>query len=512
MTNSRHRAARGVRGRVRGAGVGAAWGAAGLVASLLAGCLAPDAVPGGGGEGGGGMTGGGGAPGVPTGYDLVWSRTYGADEFADKHALSVAALDDGGALVAGDFEGGLAFPPVPDLPGADGRDGFVAQLAADGTPQWSRAFSGFGDQNVFRALPAPGGGVLVAGSFTWGLEYGGMDRAPGPDGWDGFVALLKPDHSIDWLVRIGGPGDQMVYSMAVTEAGEVVVGGTFQSTLQIGDLQTSEKADGRDFFVAKLASSGAPMWGVSLGADPPDLGGQVPVCLVAAGSDGGIHVAGTFTGTVRLGSNIGAVGDRDVFVGKLTPEGKPVWGHSAGSPSSEQNAGGLAVSGAGLTVLSGYVRGQSQIDAKTTLSSDGPEPDAFLAVYGAAGDVLWARRYGSPAQDRGGPVAIDAEGHILFSGRFRGSIHFGVDKVLSNAGASAGSDDIFLATLTAGGAPLHAAVYGKADSQFPASLAASADGAALLAGWFRGIVDFGAGEADAHNGEDLFVTKLTPHP
>lgn len=462
-----------------------------LDAAALAGCLAPDAVPG----------------GESTGYDLAWEKSYGLDEDADKRALSVAATPEGGALLAGEFEGSLAISPLPELPNTDLHDGFVALFDEGGMPQWSVAFAGLGEQGVYRAVPAPGGGAVVAGVFSQTLLVDGADLGGTPEGSDGFVARLAQDGSLDWLVRVPGPGDQAVHSIALTGSGEVVLGGQFEGTLQVEGLATSETASGRDFFVAKLDPAGKPLWGVSLGGEPADLDRLSPVCLVATGEDGSIHVAGTFTGTVRLGGNLGAAGAQDVFVGKLDPAGKPLWGRAAGAPSSELLARGLAVGTAGSPVLAGDVRGEAQIDDAVTLASKGSEPDAFLAVYNNAGGLQWARRYGSSAEDHGGPVALDPEGNILFAGRFRGSISFAHDGALDNHDAS-WHDDIFLAALTPAGTPIASAAFGKDGNQVPSSVAAITGGGALLAGWFDGVVDFGGGDLDALFGDDMFVVRL----
>ena len=481
-----------------------------LAAASLVACVAPDAIPGNqGGSGASGGAGGGAAAGGDSpGYDLVWAKTYGLDEDFDKRALSVAATPDGGALLAGEFEGSLAISPLPELPNTEERDGFAALFGADGTPERSLAFSGPGDQRVWRALPAPGGGVLLAGGYTLSLYFDGSDQGDTPENADGFVAHVDQAGNLDWLVRVPGPGDQVVHSIALTTAGEVVLAGTFQSTLQVGDLTTTEEAEGRDFFVAKLDPAGNPLWATSLGAEPGNVGWLEPPCFVATGQDGGIHVAGTFTGTVRLGDNLGAVGDRDVFIGKLSPDGQPLWGHAAGVPSTDQQVFGLAVNGAGLAALSGHVRGDVQLDASTTLRSEGAEPDAFLAIYDAPGNLVWARRYGSKAQDHGGPVAFDPAGNILYTGRFRGSIGFGAEGVLDNSGAVSGHDDIFVATLTPSGEPLTTAAFGEDDNQVATSVAATSTGDVLLGGWFRGTVDFGGGALTALNGDDLFVAKL----
>lgn len=461
----------------------------------LAGCLAPDAIPG---------DEGGGAPG----FDLLWANVYGASEPFNKHALSVAATPGGGALVAGEIDGGLAMPPLPALPLAEGRDGFVAAMSDGGVPAELRAFSGPGDQRVYNILSIPGGGVLVAGSFDTSLFYGGADEGQGVEGRDGFVARLSDDLSLDWVVRVGGPADQSVQALAVSSAGEYILAGYFQGALQVGSLSTGEQANGTDFFVAKLAPDGGALWGVSLGGTPVDAGSYFPICHLASAGDGGIHVAGTFTDTVLLGKNLGAVGDRDVFVGKLAADGSPLWAQSIGLPGSEQRAGGLAVNAAGVTVLSGEMRGDAQLGPSTTIRSDGPEDDAFLAVYGPSGELQWGRRYGSVAQDQGGAVAFDPAGNILFTGRYRGSIHFGTDLVLQNTGAVSGQDDVFLAALTPQGAPVRSTSFGKGDQQVASSVAATAAGDVLLAGWFRGIVDFGDGDHDAMEGEDMFVAKV----
>lgn len=478
-----------------------------LVTAPLAGCLAPDAEPGG--EGGAGAGGSGAGAAASAGYGLDWVKTYGLDEDFDKRALSVAATPEGGALLAGEFEGSLTLDSIPELPNTEGRDGFVALFGENGAPAWSLAFSGFGDQRVFRALPLPGGGVVLGGVFTGALVVDGADEGDAPEGSDGFVAHIGAGGSLDWLVRVTGPGDQAVHSIALTTTGDILIAGYFENTLVIGDLDTAEQSDWRDFFVAKLSPTGQPLWGTSLGGDPGDVGWFSPVCLVAADDDGGAHVAGTFGGTIRLGQNLGAVSDRDLFVGKLTAGGEPVWGHAAGDPSFDQYVGGLAVNGAGEAVLSGHVRGEVPFDAQATLVSDGPEPDAFLAVYDALGELAWARRYGSKAADHGGAVAFGPDGDILFTGRYRGSIHFGDEPVLHANDAVSGNDDIFLATLTPAGAPLAVASFGKADDQYAASVAATAGGDVLLGGFFRGIVDFGDGEIDALTGTDMFVATLT---
>ncbi|MEZ4313041.1 MAG: hypothetical protein R3F14_33885 [Polyangiaceae bacterium] len=360
----------------------------------------------------------------------------------------------------------------------------------------------------------PDGGLILAGTFSQMLLYNGVDQAPAPEGMDGFVAHLDATRALTWLVRIGGPGNQSVHSMALTSdsagALSIVVAGVFEQSLVVGDLDTGEKADADDFYVAKLALDGTPAWGLSLAGDPSNLGPGAPTCFVAAGPGGTIHVAGTFTGTVQLGQNIGAVGDRDIFIGKLAPDGTPAWAHSIGEQAGEQRAAGIAVNDDGSSILAGDVKGKAQVDAATTLQSDGTWPDAFLAVYNPEGDVEWARRYGSKAEDHAGTVSVAPGGDLLFTGRFRGAITFGEEPALLNDVAIAYNDDIFLARLTPKGAPLYTTKFGKDKDQIATTVAGTPEGDIYLGGWFSGVVDFGQGDTDAKLGDDLFIVKLAP--
>lgn len=469
---------------------------------VMAGCLAPDAVPGDSGAAGGP----GGPDGSLPGYAPVWARSYGNDEDADKRIFAVAAAADGGAVIGGDFESNLQMGSLSELPWADSRDAFVAVLDKDGAPKRAFALGGWESQRIW-SVQSTAAGMLVAGSHSGQLLINGNDENPAPDGRGGFVALINDDGSLAWIVRVDGQGDQSVYSIALAPTGDIFIGGTFQNGLTVGDLDTSEQADGwQDFFVAKLDSAGKPLWAKSLGGDPADVDWWIQPCFVAAAPDGGVHVAGSFNGTMRFQQDVGAAGDRDAFLGKLDASGAPVSGLSVGTAGSTVTATGLAAHSTGLVAFSGDLQGKAQYGG-TVLQSDGEEADAMVALFSSLGKAVWARRVGSSAGDHGGPVTFDSEGNVLFSGRFRGSFTFGNQAVIQNSEAE-GADDIFLATLSAGGEPLHNAAYGEWDYQYPAGMAATADGQILLGGWFGGGLDFGAGTMEANGGADMFIAKL----
>lgn len=472
-----------------------------FTAALATGCLAPDATPGGGGGGAGGTSPTGGSD-VP----LAWADHYG-DLFVDQRAFSVAIAKDGDAIVAGDFEGSLTIGSLPTVQNTEGRDAFVFSLDPSGAPHWVTAFQGQGDQLAHRAVPTSDGGVLVAGAFSNTLIFKGNDEGNAPAGRDGFLARLDAQRALVWLVRASGDGRQTIDSVAVTPAGAAIIAGTFTGALDLAGMTLEGDGTGHaEIFVARVSATGAPEWITSLHGDAPDIE-PLPSCVVALGPADSIRVAGTFSGAVTFDEDLGAVGDRDMFVGALDAKGKPIWGHAIGSPNVEQRLASLAVGPTGEALISGDLRGKATLDG-TVVEAAGDRSDAFLALYEGTGALRWARRYGSSADDRAAAAAFDAGGNIHFAGQFRGAIDFSGSPPLLNVEASANSDDVFFTVLDPARKPLFAAAFGGPDAQVATSLAVSAAGQTYLAGWFRNVVDFGGGPLDAQSGIDIFVAKF----
>lgn len=481
----------------------------GFVLAAITGCLAPDAVPGAGGGGGGTSTSvpGGGGGGSPQ-NSLEWARSYGVDAGSDQRAWSVASTLDGGVLVAGEFEGSFSVGAL-NLPNTAGRDGFAFALDAAGKPKWLVGLTGSGDQRVRRAVPTPDGGVLLTGTYSTGLSLSGTEIGQDPIGDDGFLLALDDKQALKWIVRGAGPGRQTFESVALASNGDALVAGTFDGTMQIGDLMIDGAGGGvRDLFVARIDPDGQPVWAQSIGGKAPDMLFGAPSCLVATGSGDTVFVAGTFGGTLHLEDDLGADGGNDMFVGKLDGAGNALWGRHMGATGTDQRVASLDVGPGDVALLSADLMGNVPFGQGITLKAQGVNPDAALAAFDADGLPLWARRYGSPAVDRAGAAVFLGDGDILFTGEFRGAILFDGDEALLNAEAASNNDDVFFTRLSSSLAPRWARSFGAANDQVATSVAVTPQGNPLLAGWFRGVLDFSAGPLDAQNGADVFVARF----
>ena len=131
---------------------------------------------------------------------------------------AVLAADDGGAIVAGSFHGGVAFAPDYSADGGKGT-GFVARYRRDQRLVWQTAFSSEGGAVVVADMAALGDGeTAVAGWYDGTLVIPKGDdsflRLPSAGDLDLFVVRLASDGSVRWAKRAGGPSDDIARGVA----------------------------------------------------------------------------------------------------------------------------------------------------------------------------------------------------------------------------------------------------------------------------------------------------------
>ena len=227
----------------------------------------------------------------------------------------------------------------------------------------------------------------------------------------------------------------------------------------------------------------------------------------AADVNGNVYVAGTFSGTIVLGT-IGLIsaGSNDVFVAKWSSaSGNFVWAQRAGGPAADE-AAAIAVNGASV-YLTGTFTGTAAFGG-TALVSAGAV-DVFVAKLtdaGPAASFVWAQRAGGSLQDRSFGVAVSGAS-VYLTGIFEGTTTFGGTAPL----VSAGSFDVFVAKLTDAGASgtfSWARRAGGPSLEFAGGVAASGT-SVYLTGGFTGTAAFGGTALTSAGSSDVFVAKLT---
>jgi hypothetical protein len=309
-------------------------------------------------------------------------------------------------------------------------------------------------------------------SYVTGMFTGTVDFDPGSatanliaasSSGDVFVASYDAWGAYRWAFRLGSQGGnfQEGKAISVDANGNVLVCGSFSGTTDfdpgIGTANlTGSAPSGAGGFIAKYTGSGSYVWAFQLGA-------AIPNALAVDGSSN-VTAAGGFsypvdfnpgTGKATLtpaksGSG-GSAYSTDVFVARYSPAGGYLWAFRAGGSATDA-AGSVALDGSGNVNVSGTFSGTVDFDPGRA-SANLTGPGIFVARYSVTGTYLWAFRLGGSLDDG---LAVDANGDIVVTGRFSGTVDFDPAAGTASLAAVGTVANIFVARYSATGGYLWA--------------------------------------------------------
>jgi predicted outer membrane repeat protein len=371
-------------------------------------------------------------------------------------ARAVARGPDSREIMVGSFSGTIdGYTPTADGSSSGGLDGYVSRENGCCGPSFTLGFGGAGD-DIARSVAIDGANnIYVVGSFTaapiafvpvTGQSGGGfIGTMQGAS--DAFLAKYTPSGSVAWVRKIGGPGAEIATDVAVDAAGNVIVTGSFTSSVTIGTT-TLTTAGATDVFVARYGTAGGAQWARRVGGTLDDTPGGV-----AIDPSGYAYVSGGFQGTATFDpAAVGAIssaGGSDMFLAKYGPAGGFQWSHRWGGLGTDLVTD-ILVDSFGRLDLAGTLTGSVTFDPGKVAASHGGT-DAFVAQMTASGQTNWAKAIGGIGNDTGGGVAASANGNrVAATGSFvlAGSIGSFWQKA-----TSAGSTDAFAAELDGAGNP-----------------------------------------------------------
>lgn len=203
---------------------------------------------------------------------------------------------------------------------------------------------------------------------------------------------------------------------------------------------------------------------------------------VGADSAGNSYIAGMYAGTVDFDLSAVHAGDADIrtaqgagdaYIAKYAPDDSLVWVRSLGGSSDLAEVGRkIAIDASGFV----YVAGEFAVSADfgaTTLSSLGAN-DGFVAKLDSAGNVQWAKRWGTSGNDSAQGLDVDRAGNVYALGHRLGDA-YDILK-FNSAGAAVWSKTIVDRSMMT-----------------TADLAVNASGSVFVAGSFDGTTDFDPG-------------------
>ena len=371
--------------------------------------------------------------------------------------LKGMAIDaTGNIIIAGIFNATLDADPgvgVVNLVSAGSTDLFLGRYTATGSLIWAISLGNNLSQQMVDVKTDAQSNIYALGYFdgTMDVDPGvGVTNLVSSGNRDIFLLKFSPDGQLLYANRMGGFQEDLAYCMAVTAAGEAVIGCTFRN---VADFDPS---------------------------------------------------ANTF--------NLASVGATDVAVAKYNTNGLLMWAKRIGSTNTEIISG-IAIDAQGNIVATGSYTLLTDFDPDAGVfeMSASANGDAFVWKLTANGTFVWAQPILGPGLDIGKAVVILTDGRIVAGGRFEQTSNF--DSTNTNLSlTSRGHDDLYLAIYEPTGQFLMAESYGGNNGEDLIALLAAASNKLYLTGYtysnsFDADGQQGNQTLGAINGEDIIVTE-----
>ncbi len=284
---------------------------------------------------------------------------------------------------------------------------YLAHLGADGSP--------------LATYPVTRDDVTVAATMALdasGNVYvaGGVLLTSGTLGSYVFVTKFSPTGAqIYDKTFAGSDTEAMAQAMAIAPNGTVVLGGFFDSTLQIGSksLQSAAGLSSNGFFAVLDPSTGDPLGAFSFGGTVVDVASSVTVT-----SAGNIRMAGSLTGSITLGGmTVQADPDGSAFIAEVTPAGQAQWIDIVGS-GTPGTLFQTAINAADLSFAVGHLTRAAATDAIVAEVAGANQVTIPVDVANADGNGATA-------------CAADHHGGVWVTGEFMGTTDLGTGTLIA---------------------------------------------------------------------------------
>jgi len=335
-------------------------------------------------------------------------------------------------------------------------------------------------------------------------------------------AQSSSDVSYQWAkdIGIGSTTYDADQYMVVDDSGNVYITGSFVDTADFdpgaGTSDLISNGD-EDIFFAKYDADGNHLWSASIGSIGNDRG-----FCIAVSSGGDVYITGHFEDTADFDpgsgtANLTSSGITDIFFAKYNSNGNFLWAKSIGGPAWDRGYD-MVLDTVGNVYITGYFhQGVVDFDPGVGIANltSGGGFDIFFAKYDENGNYLWAKSIGGVFDDAGRSIAVDVDGNVCITGKFRNTADFDPGAGIANL-TVIGMVDIFFAKYDPNGNYLWAKSIGSIMSDYGSSIVVDTVGNVYVTGYFQETADFDAGSGTANltvvgSMPNIFFLKYDPN-
>ncbi len=319
-------------------------------------------------------------------------------------------------------------------------------------PLWSKNFGGSANEQANSATHTADGGLLLAGYTN------SPDGDPGSNFGqrDYWLLKLDADGNILWEQTFGGSENEIAKSVLELPSGDLLLLGSTSSN----DGQVSGNHGKEDVWILRLNSTGNILWAKCFGGADNESAEKI------ISVDGGFVVAGytqSTDGDLQLNQ-----GDFDYWVFKIDGDGNLLWSKSFGGSLADW-AYTASVADDGNLLIAG-----SSFSADGNITGNLGFYDFWVVKLSSDGELLWAKNYGGPGEERAYHSLATPDGGCIITGT-----------TLSNSGdvpGNKGSYDCWILRLDANGNVAWSKNYGGPQEDRAFGIAEADDGY-LIAGF-----------------------------
>jgi hypothetical protein len=222
--------------------------------------------------------------------------------------------------------------------------------------EWPQSLGSLGNDQVVVTRTSPTGDIFVAGNFSGSMDLGNTTLVS-QGLQDVFVARIGSGGQVIWARSAGGASVDSVRDLALDAANNIYLVGDYFQSASFGGTTIGGAAN-FDGYIAKINVVGAWQWARTIGGGghdratgvvtAPGDSSQVPPIPESAIVVGQYFCSATFGGPVTAALNNGrcALGNRDLFVARVSATGDWLWARDrGGSASSFDSASHVAIDG-----------------------------------------------------------------------------------------------------------------------------------------------------------------------
>ena len=387
--------------------------------------------------------------------DLDWQKSLGGS--GQDLLKAVVLTNEGGFLLAGSSlpnpsKGGAFSKEVEvdaDYKGTrrGQSDFWIIKLNAKGGEEWQKTIGGSGQDDLTAVVRTRDGGFVIGGSSasqpnqTRGevLEQTDEKTTPHYGGLDYWVMKLDKDGKIVWQQSFGGKYNDELRSIALTEDGGFLLGGSSNSP-ESGN-KTQKHLGESDYWIIKLDKDGNEQWQKTIGSSGDDQ-----LYAVHTTKDGHYLLGGNSNSEPGEDKRSSNENGTDFWVVKLDKDNKDILWQETYNIAKVDILTSMVENDDSTILLGGYAQGSRFRGNDKASSLRGNDKlvkgtgDYVVIKINAKGEEKWRKDVGSDGEDILKKVVETRDGGYLLAGTSSG-------KISNDRNTSKGGNDFWVVKL-----------------------------------------------------------------